>query len=290
MPIAATAALLLAAAPPAATPATFAEHQAQCGGKEGWSDPAPPVRIFANVYDIGSCGITVLLVAGDRGHIVIDGATAEAAPAIAANITRLGYRLRDVKLLLASHEHFDHVGGLHELQRLTGARMIATPGQRATLRTGRPVAEDPQAKGLTPIAPVRIGRVVRDRETVRLGHLALTPRETPGHAPGSTSWSWQSCEGLVCRRIVYADSLSAVSDDGYRFTDHPAYVARLRASLLKVAAMRCDILITPHPSASNLYPRLAGKAPLVDAAGCADYASASRNRLDKRRADEAAGR
>ncbi|MGK3833537.1 MBL fold metallo-hydrolase, partial [Enterococcus faecium] len=78
------------------------------------------VRIFANVYDIGTCGITVLLVAGDRGAIVIDAATAEAAPGILANIRRLGLAPRDVRLLLSSHEHVDHAGGFAALARATG--------------------------------------------------------------------------------------------------------------------------------------------------------------------------
>ena len=67
---------IAAAALAAATPASFAEHQAACAGKEGWSDPAPPVKIFGNVYDVGTCGITSLLITGPRGHILFDGATA----------------------------------------------------------------------------------------------------------------------------------------------------------------------------------------------------------------------
>ena len=82
-----------------------------CQGRDGWSDAAPPARIFGDVYYVGTCGITALLIVGDRGHILIDGATAEAAPGIAANIRRLGFRPQDVRYLLNSHEHVDHAGG-----------------------------------------------------------------------------------------------------------------------------------------------------------------------------------
>ena len=129
----------------AAAPATIADHQAACAGKDGWSDPAPPVKIFANVYDVGTCGIVSLLITGPRGHVLLDGATAEAAPSIAANIEKLGYRLSDVKLIGASHEHFDHVGGIAELQRLTGATVMSMPAAYVALETGKADKDDPHA-------------------------------------------------------------------------------------------------------------------------------------------------
>lgn len=269
-------------------PAPLAAHRAACAGKDGWSDPAPPVRIFANVYDIGTCGITVLLIAGDRGAAVIDAATAEAAPAILANIRRLGLAPRDVKLLLASHEHPDHVGGLAALRRATGARVVATAAQRHALERGQPTATDPQRGGtLPPFAGTEVDRVIRDGEVVTLGSLRLTAHGTPGHAPGSTSWTWTSCAGRACRRVAYADSVSAVSTDAYRFTDHPAYVRTFRVALARVAALPCDLIITPHPGASDLYQRLDGAKPLTSPTACRDYAAAGRSGLDARLAREA---
>ncbi|SFP45179.1 subclass B3 metallo-beta-lactamase [Sphingomonas rubra] len=264
-------------------PASFAAHAAQCAGKDGWSDPAPPVRIFGNVYDVGTCGITVVLVVGDRGAMLIDGAAANAAPMIALNIERLGLRLSDVKLLLSSHEHADHAGGLNELKRRTGGQMVATTAARRSLESGVMAANDPQRDGDRPAFPgVRVDRVVRDGEVVRLGSLRLTAHATPGHAPGGTSWSWRSCEGRVCHDLVFADSLSAVSTDGYRFSDHGERVAALKASFATVARLRCDLVVTPHPSASDLYARLAGEEPLVDPRGCINLAAASAAKLDDR--------
>lgn len=231
-------------------PAGFADHEVQCAGKDGWSNPAPPIRIFGNVYDVGTCGITAVLVVGNQGAILIDGATAEAAPMIASNIERLGLRLSDVKLLLSSHEHADHAGGLSELKRRTGAQMFATAAARSSLESGVMAANDPQRDGERPPFPgVRVDRPVHDGEVVRLGSLRLNAHETPGHAPGGTSWSWRSCDGRVCHDLVFADSLSAVSADNYRFSDHAERVAALRSSFATVARLRCDLVITPHPSA-----------------------------------------
>ena len=264
-------------------PVPFAAHQARCAGKEGWSDPAPPVRIFGNTYDVGTCGITVVLVAGDRGAVLIDSGPVAAAPLVAANIERLGLKLSDVKLILSTHEHGDHAGGLAELRRRTGAMTAARAAERASLESGVMATDDPQRENGMPTFPgVLVDRVLRDGEVVGLGALRLTAHPTPGHAPGGTSWTWRSCEGTVCRAIAYADSLSAVSIEGYRFGDHPARIAALRASFATVAALPCDIVVTPHPSASDLYARLAGREPLVNPRGCVRLAAASAAKLDER--------
>lgn len=280
-------ALPLIGAAPAATPAADARAWlTACQGKDGWSDPAPPVRLFANVADVGTCNITALLITGPQGHVLIDGATEEAAPAIARNIERLGYRLRDVRLILNSHEHLDHAGGLATLQRLTGARVVARAEAKPALESGRTDADDPQAGSLAPFPGVRVDRAVRDGEVLRVGPIALTAHATPGHTRGSTSWSWRSCAGRDCRTIVYADSLNALSAEGYRFSDHPALVATFRATFAKVAALPCDMLFTPHPGASDFAARLAATQPLADAGACRRYAEAAGARLDARLAKE----
>jgi metallo-beta-lactamase class B len=271
----------------AAQPVSFEQHQAQCVGKEGWNDPAPPIRIFANVYDVGTCGLTVLLITGPKGHVLIDSGTAEAASQVAQNIERLGFKLTDIKLMLASHEHLDHVGGAAELKHRTGARLMVLPDARYAVESGLMAPDDPQFGLWPPFPPAHVDALLRDGQTVSVGPLKLTAHSTFGHVRGSTSWTWTACEDSTCRAIVYADSTTAVSGSGYRFSDHPDYVARFRASLRKISKLRCDILITPHPAVSNLYPRLAGQAPLVDPEGCANYAAAASRKLDERLASEA---
>jgi len=270
----------------AAQAAPIEQHQAECAGKEGWSDPAPPIHVFANVYDVGTCGLVVLLITGPRGHILIDSGTADAAPDIARNIERLGFELTDIKLMLASHEHLDHVGGAAELKRRTGARLMVMPAARYAVESGLLAPNDPQFGLWPPFPPARVDALLRDGQKVSVGPLKLTAHATYGHVRGSTSWTWKSCEGRTCHTIVYADSATAVSATGYRFADHPDHVARFRASLAKIAALRCDILITPHPAVSNFYQRLAGRAPLVSVGACADYAAAASSKLDERLASE----
>jgi len=278
------------APPPKTAGVPIGEFLKQCQNKTGWSDPAPPIRLFGNVYDVGTCGIEVLLIAGDKGEILIDGATAEAAPQVASNIERLGFRLDEIKWILTSHEHLDHAGGLAELQRRTGARLAVRAAQRPALESGRMVDGDPQAGLYDPFPMPRIDRILTDGEVVRLGNLALTLHATPGHSPGSTSWTWRSCEGKLCRAIAYADSVTAAANKTFRFSEHPEYVATFHHSLDVIAGLDCDILLTPHPSVSQLYERLAGEAPLSDAQACRHYAQTGRDNLAARLAREAADR
>jgi metallo-beta-lactamase class B len=267
--------------PPAARP----DMTVACKGRDGWSDPAPPVHVFGNVYDVGTCGIVVLLVTSPEGHVLIDGATEKAAPLVLANIRTLGFDPRDVRWMLASHEHDDHVGGLAALKAATGARLAVLAQARASYETGKSDPSDPQL-GLSTFPAVAVDRDLRDGEVVTLGPLKLTAHATYGHTPGSTSWSWRSCEGDLCHAMAYVDSLTAISNTTYRFTEHPEYVEKFRSTLDRVAALDCDILMTPHPAASALFERLAGTRPLVDGTGCHTYADRARTALDARLAKE----
>lgn len=287
--------LMISCAPPqisaldkSASQFTGAELWKVCKGHDGWSDPAPPAHVFGNVYVVGTCGIVSLLITSKQGHILIDGATEKAAPSIAENIRKLGFDPKDVRYLLSSHEHIDHVGGLATLKNITGAQMIARAEAKAALESGKAEPDDPQYGSLTAFPGVKVDRLIVDGDQVKLGDLTLTAIATPGHSPGGTSWTWRSCEGPVCRSFVYADSLSAVSADGYRFSDHPEYVKTFKATIAKIAALTaCDILITPHPGASRFFERLSGAPSLAGTGFCMNYTDDALGRLETRLMSEA---
>lgn len=281
------------AASPPASPAPAAAAVPPCpldaSPMDGWNDRAPPRKIFGNTYYVGTCGIASILVVGTQGAILIDGATDKAPPAIEANIRALGFELRDVKFILNTHEHSDHAGGLAQLQRDTGAPVLVRTPAAETLRRGSSDRSDPQFGDLEKFPSVADVRTLADGQTVRLGDLALLAHATPGHAPGGTTWTWRSCEGTHCLDIAYVDSHSALSDDSYRFADHPDYVAAFQHSIDVVAALPCGLLITPHPLASDLFARFNGNAPLIDAGGCRRFAESARANLAERLAEERKG-
>lgn len=257
-----------------------------CEDWDDWSKPAPPFKVYGNSYYVGTCGIAAILVAGDDGHILIDGASRDGGPLVEANIAKLGFKIEDVKILLHSHEHFDHIGGLAYVQRKSGARVIASQGSKKALETGQTQPDDPQYGMHNPFEPVTISRIVRSFDPVSIGKITLLPLETPGHTPGALSWSWWSCEGTDCKALTYADSLSAVSSETYRFTDHPEYVGDYRKSLEALAKQPCDILLTPHPSASDMLDRMSNGS-LIGGTSCVDYADMIEKRLEARLAREA---
>lgn len=282
-----------AATAPAAMPATTAAAAwpvPACHDDSGWDDPATPFHIHGDTWYVGTCGITALLVTSADGHVLLDGATPAAGEQILANIRTLGFDPADVRAIVFSHEHFDHVGGLAAVQAATGAPVYAPAEAIATLQRGASDESDPQFGELDHFDPITDVRPIPASGVVRVGGLELHATPTPGHAAGGTSWSWRSCTGDNCLPLVYADSLSAVSADGFRFSDHPDAVARLRESVARVAGLDCGILIAPHPSAGGLWARLGPDAtrPLSDPDACAAYAASAEARLERRLASEGA--
>ena len=259
-----------------------------CEGRDGWGDAAPPARIFGSTYYVGTCGITVLLVTSPDGHVLIDGAVDEAVPSILANIRSLGFKPEDVKLIIGTHEHHDHMGGFARLKAATGARLMVREAARKVLETGEVDPADPQFGIIDGMTPVAVDATYGHGEVLRVGDIALTAVATPGHTDGGTSWHWRSCEGTQCMTIAYLDSLSAVSADDYRFFDHPERVAPFAETFARVRTMPGDLFLTAHPSFSNMFERLAGKAPLIDRDAGRRLVHAMQRRLDDRLAREAA--
>ncbi|WP_397472380.1 MBL fold metallo-hydrolase, partial [Rheinheimera sp.] len=181
-----------------------------------------------------------------------------------------------------SHEHFDHVAGLARLQQLSGAKLLASAAAAPVLASGVVSSADPQAGMHKPFPPARVDGQVTAGTAVNLGDLSLMPIATPGHTPGALSWQWRSCEAGQCQVLVYADSLSPVSSDSYRFSEHLSYLNAYRAGLNTLAKLDCQVLLTPHPSASNMRTRLQSSDGLSDPQGCVSYADAVTGRLEQR--------
>ncbi len=283
--IMATALALPVGAQPPDKPITIA---AACSEHDGWADPAPPARLYGNTWYVGTCGITALLVKTSAGLVLLDGGVPEATPLVLANIRKLGFSPRQVRWILNSHEHYDHAGALGAIQRATGARVAAGPFQRRPLASGRPDPDDPQAAllGGHPMQPLRIARVLLSGGHLSVGGTTFTATATPAHSPGSTSWTWRACEGARCRTIAYADSSSTISADGYRFADHPERVAAVRSGHAAIATLPCEIIVTPHPDASDLFARMAGAEPLINPDACRTYAEVAMKRFADRLAAE----
>ena len=260
-----------------------------------WNKPREPFKVFGNTYFVGTDGLSAMLIAGDAGLVLLDGGLEQSAALVDANIRKLGFKTEDVKLIVNSHGHFDHAGGIAALQRASGATVAASPSGADALQRGENTTDDPQygfGKADNSFPPVKNVKVIKDNEVLRVGNVAITAIFTPGHTPGSTTWSWQSCEGSRCLNLVYADSISAISAPGFKFTAEPERVNAFRRSITRLAELPCDIVISTHPQATNLDEKIRKRAaqkggpdPFVDQ-GCKALAATAMKGLEARIAEE----
>lgn len=269
-----------------------------CEPCDYWNTPAEPVRVFGNSWFVGT-KLGAALITSDQGHILIDGGLPQSAPLIAASIRKAGFRVEDVRLIVNSHTHYDHAGGISWLQRVSNAEVAASPAAKRALENGGPLADDPQftfGPAHNNYPAVKKVRAIADGETLRVGDLAITVHFTPGHTTGGTSWSWRSCEGTRCVNLVYADSLNAVSAPGFRFSDDAERVKSFERSIGVVEALPCDLLLSAHTEFMDLPAKLQRLQqqpdvnPFIDPGACRAYAAGARERLAKRLAGERAAK
>lgn len=270
----------------------------KCESCDAWNRPLAGFKVYGNTYYVGTAGLSAVLVTSKDGHVLLDGALPQSAPLIDENIRALGFRLADVKLILNSHAHYDHAGGIAALQRASGATVAASEWGGRALTRGEPLPDDPQfgfGREANSFPRVPSVRRVSDGEVLRVGDLSIAARLTPGHTPGSTTWTWKSCEGTRCLDVVYADSLNPVSAPGFRFTGdgpQPSRIESFRRSIATVERLPCDVVISVHPNFTDLDKKAArlkaepGVNPFIDPRGCRAYAAGARRRLDQRIKEE----
>lgn len=269
-------------------------EQKNIADNPSWTAPQKPFRIYGNTWYVGPRGLGVFLITARTGDVLIDGGVPGDAPLIEANIRDLGVDLRDIKWILNSHAHSDHAGGLAQLARDTGAQVVASVADTPLLERGG--HDDPGFGDRFPFPPVHVSRGTTAGERLHLGDLMLTAHATPGHTKGNTTWTWTSCEGKRCLRMVDVGSLSA---PGYQLIGNPNYpdiVEDFERSFGVVAALRCDVPLAPHPDMVDFWARVAKRTQgdadaLIDPAGCRTYADEARGsfeaQLAKQRAEAA---
>ena len=258
-----------------------------CSNCDDWNTARAPFKLFGDSHYIGPEGLSVVAIDTGDGVIVIDGALPQSVPGIVAGLKSIGRDVGDVKYIAVSHPHFDHAGGVAALARMSGATVLSTDAGADALKRGDVPKEDPQAGygDFMKFPPVANVRALADGASVTLGDITLTLHATPGHTPGGASWTWRDCEGDRCIDLVFADSLNPISHEDFHF-DEADRVAIFRRSIATVRALPCDLLVSAHPSQSQLFERLA-KGAVSDPTACAVYADDASQRLDQRLRDEA---
>jgi metallo-beta-lactamase class B len=240
------------------------------------NQPVEPYRIVGNVYYVGASDITSYLITTPEGHILLDGGFVETAPMIEANLKKLGFKLEDVKILLSSHAHFDHAGGLAELKRLTGAKFAASERDAPLLARGG--KGDFLFGDKYPFPPIQADRILHDGDTVTLGGTTLTAHLTPGHTMGNTAWTMKAKEGDRTYDVVFAASTTVLP--GVSLTKNPKYpqIAEDYAKTFRVLkSLPCDVFLGSHASffdglgKAERLRKGAKENPFIDPQGYKDY-------------------
>ena len=215
--------------------------------KRGGQGPAEPFRIAGNLYYVGATDAAAFLITGPEGHIVLDGGYPRTAPMIIASIAKLGFSIKDVKVLLNSEPHPDHAGGLGVLQQASGAELWASETSAYTLASG---GDDPDGVlslralvwiGVLGYPKMRVAHRFKDGDTIRLGPLALTAHITGGHTRGCTSWSFSVRDGERILNVVSACDLGVLG-----LTRYAEQAADLERSFRVLRSLPVDIWVTCH--------------------------------------------
>jgi metallo-beta-lactamase class B len=238
-----------------------AEQRAQFHGP--YSQPEEPFRLIGNIYYVGAKNIASYLITTPQGHILIDTGTTEMTPVITANVQTLGFTLRDIKIMLSSHAHFDHVGGHAAMKKATGARVMAIRQDADALEAGM----DRSPLGDEGWTPVKVDRVLKDGDTVTLGGTTLRAVWAPGHTPGCTVWTTSVPEAGKTYSVAMfgcgGPNAGVTLVGNQRF---PTLVDDTLATFRKLKMLKPDIYVTGHPQmlfAGKIDRMKAGERPHV---------------------------
>jgi len=234
------------------------------------NQPVAPFRIIGNIYYVGASDIASYLIVTPAGNILLDGGFVETAPQIEANIQTLGFKLSDVKILLNSHEHLDHAGGLAELKRLTHAHLVAMAEEVPTLESG---------DAFPAVTP---DRIIHDGDTVTLGGVTMTAHLTPGHTRGCTTWTMVTNDDGKPYNVVFVGSASVLSN--YKLIDrpgspatYPGIEADYEKTFRVLKSLPCDVFLGAHGSFYSLVQKREALSknppqnPFIDPAGYQAY-------------------
>lgn len=205
-----------------------------------------PFRILGNIYYVGAADVSSYLITTSEGHFLVDSGVNEMPVGIRANVEKLGFRIEDVKILLSSHAHFDHVQGHAVLQRMTGAQVMALAADADALEAGK----DLSPLGFEGWEPVKVDRRLQDGESITLGDTTMTPTWVPGHTPGCTTWSLDTIDDG--QRMNVAIFGCNGPNAGVQITNNPRFPDLAEQTMIgfdNLAKLTPDIYLTGHPEA-----------------------------------------
>ena len=256
------------------------------------NEPSDPFRIADNVYYVGSRDIACYLITTPAGDILIDAGYEDTVPIIRANVEKLGFHLRDIKILLNTQAHFDHSAGLARMKTLTGARLMVSEEDVPLIENGG--HGDFLFGDRDPFPPATVDVRLKDGDTVRLGGVVLTAHLTPGHTKGCTTWTFDAVDRGRAYHVVVVGGVSI--NPGTKVSGMPTYpnITRDWTRTFEILdTLPCDIFLGAHAAyfggerkAAELRAHPDGPNPFVDPAGYHELIRRSRQRFREQLAAE----
>lgn len=239
-----------------------------------WDEPFPPHRIADGLYYVGSKGLSTYLITTSQGHILINSSFERTLPIIRANVEKLGFKLSDVKILLGSHAHNDHMEGNAQFKELTGAKVYVMQGDDQVISSGGAG----QYLYKDRWKPCKVDRVLKDGDTVTLGGTVLTAHLTPGHTRGNTTWTMTATDRGTKYNVVIVGSPNVNS--GFQLVNNPTYPqmgADYARTFEVLKSLPCDIFLGAHGNYYGMVEKYArmkthpDQNPFVDPEGYRAY-------------------
>jgi metallo-beta-lactamase class B len=218
--------------------------------------PFPPLRIVGNLYYVGTYDLAVYLIVTNAGNILVNTGINDSVAGIRSNIEALGFKFDDIKLLLATHGHWDHVAGMAEIKRLTGARMLMQEGDADLLESGGSMDfRYPDGRG--PIYdPVKVDQRLKEGDKVRLGNTELTVIHHPGHTKGSTSFTFTTQDAGRSYRVLIVNMGSI--NPGVNVSNMPGFPGITEAyttTLARQKQLTPEVWVSSHAGHFNLHQK-----------------------------------
>jgi len=229
-------------------------HEPQMNKPE-WAAAYQPFRIAGNLYYVGTYDLASYLVTTPQGHILINTGLAASAPMIKANVEALGFKCSDIKILLTSQAHFDHVGAMAAIKKMTGAKFMVDAGDSAVVTDGGSSDYALGGHGLM-FQPVKIDRILHDKDVIELGGMKITMLHHPGHTKGSCSFLFDVKDNRRSYKVLIANMPTIVTEQN--FNNIPAYPEITRDYTYTLAAMkklRFDLWVAAHASQFDLHKK-----------------------------------
>ena len=238
----------------------------------GPSQPVEPYKVIGNIYYVGAVNISSHIIVTSEGLILLDTGTQEMLPGIRTNLKKLGYTLQDIKIILSSHAHWDHVEGHAAMKELSGAKVMAVGEDAAAISSGI----DNSAAGAAGWNPVEVDRVLQDGDTVTLGDVTMQAHLTPGHTKGCTAWTMTVEEDGESYSVLFVGGTGINLSLGVKLLNnerHPSIVEDYARTFRVLKSLEVDVFLAQHPSMYEMADKLerlkagANPNPFIDPEG-----------------------